>query len=171
MVKLAYRRHIQSPTLTMDVNFGGRKNFFNLTLFLMLIFVPFSHASLWSELLHPKLGVKITSRIPGEIVHVKCISSEDDIKEGYLNSSNPTKSFTFEVELKFLTTVRYNCLLTQDNKEIGQFLGFRSGSYCEKGCTWEVFPHYALRISSRRGFVNQTYKAIGSPDDHSYDFS
>ncbi|KAE9595756.1 hypothetical protein Lalb_Chr17g0342131 [Lupinus albus] len=146
------------------------KAIYNLTLFLLLIFVPFSNSSLWGEMLHPKLGVKITSKIPGGVVRVKCISSESDIKEGYLESSS-AKPFIFEVELKFLTTVRYNCLLTQGCKEIGQFLGFRSGSYCEKGCTWEVFPTYALRISSKRGFVNQTYKPIGSPDDHSYDFT
>ena len=89
---------------------------------------------------------------------------------GYLDSSG-TKPFIFDVKLKFLTTIRYNCLLTQGGKEIGQFLGFRSGSYCEKGCTWKLYPHYALRISTRRGFVNQTYKPIGSPDDHTYDYS
>jgi hypothetical protein len=61
--------------------------------------------------------------------------------------------------------------LTQRGKEIGQFLGFRSGTYCDKGCIWELYPNYALRISSRSGYVNQTYKAIGSPDDHNYDFS
>ena len=141
-----------------------------MTLFLMLIVVPFTHASMWAELFHPRLRVTISSKIPGSVVHVKCISSEDDIKEGELDSSNE-KPFVFDVELKFLKTIRYNCLLTQDGKEIGQFLGFRSGSYCEKGCTWEVHPDYALRISSRNGFVNQTYKAIGSPDDYSYDFS
>lgn len=154
----------------MDVSYGGV--FFNLALFFMLIFIPFSQTSnsVWSEFLHPKLTVKITSKIPGGVVRVKCISSDNDIKGGYLDSSN-AKPFKFDVELKFLTTIRYNCLLTQGGKEIGQFLGFRSGSYCDKGCTWEVYPHYALRISSRNGFVNQTYKAIGSPDDHNYDFS
>ncbi|KAK7275252.1 hypothetical protein RIF29_16362 [Crotalaria pallida] len=155
----------------MDVNFGDWRAIFNLNLFLiMLIFVPFSHASMWNELIHPRLGVTIMSKIPGDVVRVKCISSENDIKEGYLDSSS-IKPFAFEVELKFLTTVRYNCLLTQGYKEIGQFLGFRSGSYCDRGCTWELFPHYALRISSRHGFINQTYKPIGSPDDHTYDFS
>lgn len=121
-------------------------------------------------MLHPKLTVTITSKIPGGPVRVKCISSENDVKGGYLYSSNP-KPFTFDVELKFLTTIRYNCLLTQRGREIGQFLGFRSGSYCEKGCTWEVYPHYALRMSSRHDYVNQTYKSIGSPDDHTYDYS
>lgn len=140
-------------------------------LFFIVICIPFSIASnsLWNELLHPKLRVKITSKIPGGNVRVKCISSENDIKGGYLNSSR-TNPFQFDVELKFLTTIRYNCLLTQGGKEIGQFLGFRSGSYCDKGCTWELYRHYALRINSRN-IVNQTYKAIGSPDDHSYDFS
>ncbi|KAF1863465.1 hypothetical protein Lal_00030497 [Lupinus albus] len=80
------------------------KAIYNLTLFLLLIFVPFSNSSLWGEMLHPKLGVKITSKIPGGVVRVKCISSESDIKEGYLESSS-AKPFIFEVELKFLTTV------------------------------------------------------------------
>lgn len=157
----------------MDFCNGGVKILFILTgLFFVLMLVPFSQASasLWSELLHPKLTVKITSKIPGGNVRVKCISSENDIIGGYLNSSS-MKPFTFEVELKFLTTIRYNCLLTQHGKEIGQFLGFRSGSYCDKGCIWELYPHYALRLSAKRGYVNQTYKAIGSPDDHNYDFS
>jgi len=155
----------------MDVTNGGVKLCFILTIF-VLAFFPFTQASnsLWYELIHPRLTVKITSKIPGGNVRVKCISSENDIQTGYLNSSS-MKPFTFEVELKFLTTIRYNCLLTQQDKEIGQFLGFRSGSYCAKGCIWELYPNYALRISSRNGYVNQTYKAIGSPDDHDYDFS
>jgi hypothetical protein len=158
----------------MDVASGGLKIFFIfICLFIILMFVPYSQASknsLWNELIHPKLTVKITSKIPGGNVRVKCISSENDIRGGYLNDSS-TKPFTFDVELKFLKTIRYNCLLTQRGKEIGQFLGFRSGTYCDKGCIWELYPHYALRISSRSGYVNQTYKAIGSPDDHNYDFS
>ncbi|KAK7407531.1 hypothetical protein VNO78_09484 [Psophocarpus tetragonolobus] len=151
---------------------GKAKALFTTTLFLTFVFVTSSQGSnsLWNELLHPKLKVTITSKIPGGVVRVKCISSENDVKGGYLDSSK-TKPFAFDVELKFLTTIRYNCLLTQSGKEIGQFLGFRSGSYCEKGCVWEVYPRYALRLSSRHGFVNQTYKPIGSPDDHSYDYS
>lgn len=157
----------------MDVTNGGVKIFFVLTcLFFVLISIPLSQASnsFWNELLRPKLTVKMISKIPGENVRVKCISTENDIKEAYLNSSS-MKPFIFEVELKFLITIRYNCLLTQHGKEIGQFLGFRSGSYCAKGCIWELYQRYALRISSRNGYVNQTYNAIGSPDDHNYDFS
>ncbi|KAK7306931.1 hypothetical protein VNO77_39569 [Canavalia gladiata] len=153
-------------------SYGGGKRFLNVWLFVMLMFVTVSSGSnpVWNELLHPKLTVKITSKIAGEIVRVKCISSENDIKGGFLDSASP-QPFTFDVELKFLTTIRYNCLLSQNGSEIGQFLGFRSGSYCEKGCTWEIYPNYALRISSRHGYVNQTYKPIGSPDDHDYDYS
>lgn len=156
----------------MVVTYGGEKPFCKLFLFMLILVISSSEASnsLWNELLHPKLRVQITSKIPGGVVRVKCISSENHIIGGYLDSSS-TKPFIFDVELKFLTTIRFNCLLTQNGKEIGQFLGFRSGSYCEKGCIWEVYPRYALRLSSRHGFVNQTYKPIGSPDDHTYDYS
>ncbi|KAK7310047.1 hypothetical protein RJT34_07255 [Clitoria ternatea] len=158
----------------MGFTYGGvRKTFFILPLFCMVTFVASfqtTSESVWGELLHPKLRVTITSKIRGGVVRVKCISSENDIQKGYLDSVN-AKPFVFDVGLKLLTTIRYNCLLTQRGREIGQFLGFRSGSYCERGCTWEVYPSYATRISYRHGFVNQTYRPIGSPDDHTYDYS
>ncbi|KAL2347588.1 hypothetical protein Fmac_001588 [Flemingia macrophylla] len=127
--------------MTMDVTNVGVKSLLSISIFFMIIFIASSESSnsLWHEILHPKLRVEITSRIPGVDVQVKCISSENDIKRG--------------------------------KNEIGQFLGFRSGSYCEKGWTWELYPNYALRISSRHGYVNETYKPIGSPDDHTYDYS
>ncbi|WVZ10793.1 hypothetical protein V8G54_015323 [Vigna mungo] len=155
----------------MAVPYGGGKAVFIVSL-LMLGFAASSQASnsMWGELLHPKLTVNITSKIGGEVVNIKCISSENDIKRGVLDSST-TKPFTFDVQLKLLTTIRYNCLLTQGRTEIGQFLGFRSGSYCEKGCIWELHRNYALRMSARDGYVNQTYKPIGSPDDYDYDYS
>ncbi|KAE9589429.1 hypothetical protein Lal_00000076 [Lupinus albus] len=152
---------------------GCRKFFLNLSMFLIMFFVvvPFSHASFWNELVHPKFPVRITSRIQG-IVHVKCISSEGDIIEASLDGSKADSSLSFEVELKFLTTIRYNCLLRIHGSEIGQFLAFRSGSYCVKGCYWELHSHYARRLSSLTSdFVNQIYKPIGSPDDRNYDFS
>ncbi|CAJ1932353.1 unnamed protein product [Sphenostylis stenocarpa] len=148
---------------------GGGKTILMMLCFLS-VFAGSASSSMWAELLHPTLKVNITSKIPGGVVHIKCISSENDVKRGSLDSSS-TKPFTFDVRLKFLTTIRYNCLLTQGGREIGQFLGFRSGSYCEKGCNWELYLHYALRMSSRDGFVNQTYRPIGSPDDTTYDFS
>ncbi|QCD90326.1 Plant self-incompatibility S1 [Vigna unguiculata] len=155
----------------MAVPYGGGKALF-IVLFLMMDFAASSQASnsMWGDLLHPKLEVNITSKIPGEAVNIKCISSENDIKRGLLDSST-RKPFTFDVQLKLLTTIRYNCLLTQGRTEIGQFLGFRSGTYCEKGCIWELHRNYALRMSSREGYVNQTYKPIGSPDDYDYDYS
>ncbi|KAL1317913.1 hypothetical protein HN51_070145 [Arachis hypogaea] len=155
---------------------GIGKSFLSITL-LWLILVPsmthmhaHAHGSLWDELLHPILTVTIINKIPNSTVCVKCISSEDDIKEGLLNSSS-TEPFSFTVKLKLLTTIRYNCLLRHDGEEIGQFLGFRSGSYCEKGCVWEIYEHYALRTTMRYGYVNHTYKPIGSPDDHTYDYT
>jgi len=155
----------------MAVPYGGGKAFFNIVFF-TLVFAGSSEASnsMWGELLHPKLRVNITSKIPGEVVRIKCISSENDVKRGLLDSSN-AKPFTFDVQLKLLTTIRYNCLLRQGRKEIGQFLGFRSGSYCEKGCNWELYTNYALRMSYRNGYINQTYMPIGSPDDDTYDYS
>nr|XP_007153444.1 hypothetical protein PHAVU_003G035800g [Phaseolus vulgaris]ESW25438.1 hypothetical protein PHAVU_003G035800g [Phaseolus vulgaris] len=161
-----------SPSLTMADPYGGGKALFSV-LFLMLVFAAScseASNSMWGALLHPKLRVNITSKIPGEVVRIKCISSENDVEKGFLDSTS-TEPFTFDVQLKLLTTIRYNCLLRQGKREIGQFLGFRSGSYCEKGCIWELYTTYAVRTSSRNGYVNQTYKPIGSPDDYIYDYS
>ncbi|KAI4357819.1 hypothetical protein L6164_001743 [Bauhinia variegata] len=153
----------------------GSGKAFTVLMISLFLFIPFPVAdgTGWDKLFHPVLNVSISSSIPGDTVHVRCISSEGDVRDGYLasndSSSEGAKVFHFDVALKLLDNVRYNCLVKQKEREIGQFLGFLSG-FCIRGCQWDLHPTYAQRWSRmRQDWVRYYYKPIGSPDDDDYD--